>query len=429
MKICKNCGKEVAGEFKYCNSCGAEIEEVTDENVEIQPTENTVEQSNINEYQNVQPADTNDEYLLLISKSKTKRKRVSMNKIASQVLKKTKGKIIIICSLVLVTVILLCSIIIPTMSNGNKKFKSEEELLSYLTGVYSSDMEYTYSYFIFDKNNKLYHDFTQHDFNYYFQEYLKTTKDIESLKNMTFEDCIDNMMKNRVKSIDAEFQYKKGKIIFDDGGNQRTIDVKKDAIILTFGDSTYSMYKLSDSPVTCEEMKENFEEAKKQGFDALEFVPSFSALKKEIKTNSKTSHFVNTNWQMSAINNKEDMSTFILGNCTNTKNSSKAFLSYIDGVKGEGIMMYTSDLTVSLDDLLTIVDLYLNNVPTYPGDFAHDEIKEQMFKGKTIQNSDGTVCNSEFNLYGINFDATVIEKINGQMIYMITVYPKEIVLS
>ncbi|MBR2952798.1 MAG: zinc ribbon domain-containing protein [Clostridia bacterium] len=71
MKTCKNCGKEVAEEFKYCNSCGAEIEEVTDENVDIESIENTAEQPEVNEYQNIQPADSNDEYLPLISNSKT----------------------------------------------------------------------------------------------------------------------------------------------------------------------------------------------------------------------------------------------------------------------------------------------------------------------------------------------------------------------
>lgn len=70
MKICQNCGKEVAEDFKYCNSCGAEVEDATDENVDVESTENTVEQSDVNVYQNVQPADSNDEYLPLISKSK-----------------------------------------------------------------------------------------------------------------------------------------------------------------------------------------------------------------------------------------------------------------------------------------------------------------------------------------------------------------------
>ncbi|MBQ8767805.1 MAG: zinc ribbon domain-containing protein [Clostridia bacterium] len=71
MKICQNCGKELAEEFKYCNSCGAEIEETNNKEVVVSTTESTGEQSTVNEYQDIQSVESNDEYISLISKSKT----------------------------------------------------------------------------------------------------------------------------------------------------------------------------------------------------------------------------------------------------------------------------------------------------------------------------------------------------------------------
>ena len=354
--------------------------------------------------------------------------KLNWGKIKDFLFKNKKRKIIVACTFALAVVLLLCAILIPVLSNMNKKFEREEDMLTYMTGVYTYAGES--KYIIFDVDNKCYRgdSFSYGAFCSYFTEYLSTTKDLDAVKNLTFEECINNM--EILPYEDAEYQYSKGKIILE---KNDTIDIKKDVKTISDSKKTYYMRKLADTPLACDEFKENFEKAKDSGINAKQFVPSFSELKELIKSDSKTSALVNTNYSMSAINNNEDMDMFFLGKCTNANSSEKekACISTLssDSINGAGLSLFSTDPTVSLNDLLTIIDLYLQDVPTYPGESAHADIKNEMQNGKLIQKNTGNIINSDFNLYGIYFQTTCQERTDGTVMYMISVHPKTISLS
>lgn len=352
--------------------------------------------------------------------------KLNWGKIKDFLFKNKKRKIIVACTFALAVVLLLCAILIPVLSNMNKKFESEEDMLTYMTGVYTCAGES--KYIIFDVDNKCYRgdSFSYGAFCSYFTEYLSTTKDLDAVKNLTFEECINNM--EILPYEDAEYQYSKGKIILK---KNDTIDIKKDVKTISDSKKTYYMRKLADTPLACDEFKENFEKAKDSGINAKQFVPSFSELKEQIKSNSRTSNLVNTNYNMAAINNNEKMNMFFLGKCTKANVSEQAYISALDSdaANGSGLMLMSTDPTVSLEDLLSIIDLYLQDVPTYPGESAHGEIKNEIYNGKFIQNNNGDIINSEFNLYGIYFTTTYQARTNGTTMYKISVHPKTIILS
>lgn len=360
--------------------------------------------------------------------------KLNFGKIKDFLFKNKKRKIIVACAFALAVVLLLCAILIPVLSNTNKMFKSEAEMLTYMTGVYVSE-EYKDEFYIFNENEKCYKMFSKDDFVSYFEKNLSETKDLETLKNMTFEECITNMTQAYLEPISLDFNYTNNKIFIygDISAHDRTITINDDSITIyyPFRDYTSNFKKLADTPLECDELKENFENAKKAGVNALELVPSFKELKELIKSDSKTSALVNTNYSMSAINDNEDMDMFFLGKCTKANQQESAFISNVDSsaADGAGLMLKSTDPTVSLNGLLTIIDLYLQDVPTYPGESAHGEIRDKINNGKAFHDSNGTGTISEFNLYGIDFRIVYSENPNGTTLYYMILHPKTISLS
>ena len=351
--------------------------------------------------------------------------KLNFVKVKDFLFKNKKRKIIVACAFALAIVLLLCAILIPVLSKINKRFKSEEEMLTYMTGVYApQNRDKVDAYYIFDVNNKCYSgsSFSYGHFRSYFSEYLGATKNLDAVKKLTFEECINSI--EIIPFKDAEFQYSKGRIILKESKTTLTIDIKKDAIMISDSGNTYRIWKLADTPLECDAFKENFETAKKAGINISEFLPDFKELTERIKSDSRTSALVNTNYNMSAINNS-DMDLFYLGKCTKANQNESAFISKTN----EGLLLRSTDPTVSLNGLLTIIDLYLQDVPTYPGESVHADIKSEIQNGKVILNNNGNIINSEFNLYDINFQTDYQERINGTTMYMISVHPKTISLS
>ena len=351
--------------------------------------------------------------------------KLNFVKVKDFLFKNKKRKIIVACAFALAIVLLLCAILIPVLSKMNKRFKSEEEMLTYMTGVYApQNRDKVDAYYIFDVNNKCYSgsSFSYGHFRSYFSEYLGATKNLDAVKKLTFEECINSI--EIIPFKDAEFQYSKGRIILKESKTTLTIDIKKDAIMISDSGNTYRIWKLADTPLECDAFKENFETAKKAGINISEFLPDFKELTERIKSDSRTSALVNTNYNMSAINNS-DMDLFYLGKCTKANQNESAFISKTN----EGLLLRSTDPTVSLNGLLTIIDLYLQDVPTYPGESVHADIKSEIQNGKVILNNNGNIINSEFNLYDINFQTDYQERINGTTMYMISVHPKTISLS
>lgn len=340
-----------------------------------------------------------------------------MKKVMEFLFQNKKRKIITICSFVLAVVILLSAILIPVVSNMNKSFKSEEEMHEYLFGTWQIDGKY---YFI-GNDGVAAPGFSSY-FNKYFVEIIKSAKDVEVIENLTLESCEDSLISEfGFKEVDYYPTAANGHVVFKELHIKIYIKLNNRIVAFKAGEEV-SIIKISDDiSLIHDDIIEIFNDTK-NNLSISDFIPSFSELKELIKTDSKTSHLVNTTWQMSAINNSDDMMFFYLGNCTSDKQSSKAWLGELD----EGIMLYTTDLTVSLNDLLTIVDLYLQDVPTYPGESVHDEIKEEMFNGNVRQTNYGPIIYADFNLYGIYFETTIQDQYNGPMLYMIDVYPKEI---
>lgn len=351
--------------------------------------------------------------------------KLNFVKVKDFLLKNKKRKIIVACAFALAIVLLLCAILIPVLSKMNKRFKSEEEMLTYMTGVYApQNRDKVDAYYIFDVNNKCYSgsSFSYGHFRSYFSEYLGATKNLDAVKKLTFEECINSI--EIIPFKDAEFQYSKGRIILKESKTTLTIDIKKDAIMISDSENTYRIWKLADTPLECDAFKEKFETAKKAGINISEFLPDFKELTERIKSDSRTSALVNTNYNMSAINNS-DMDLFYLGKCTKANQKESAFISKAD----EGLMLKSTDPTVSLNDLLTIIDLYLQDVPTYPSESAHGEIRDKINNGKAFHDSNGTGTISEFNLYGIDFRIVYSENPNGTTLYHMILRPKTISLS
>lgn len=351
--------------------------------------------------------------------------KLNFVKVKDFLFKNKKRKIIVACAFALAIVLLLCAILIPVLSKMNKRFKSEEEMLTYMTGVYApQNRDKVDAYYIFDVNNKCYSgsSFSYGHFRSYFSEYLGATKNLDAVKKLTFEECINSI--EIIPFKDAEFQYSKGRIILKESKTTLTIDIKKDAIMISDSGNTYRIWKLADTPLECDAFKENFETAKKAGINISEFLPDFKELTERIKTDSRTSALVNTNYNMSAINNS-DMDLFYLGKCTKANQNESAFISKTN----ERLLLRSTDPTVSLNGLLTIIDLYLQDVPTYPGESVHADIRSEIQNGKVILNNNGNIINSEFNLYDIYFQTDYQERINGTTMYMISVHPKTISLS
>lgn len=353
--------------------------------------------------------------------------KLNFGKIKDFLFKSKKRTIIVVCAFALAVVLLLCAVLIPELSK--KSFKSEAEMLTYMKGVYYASDGFWRHYYVFNENGKCYRNSFDF-FSSYFTEYLGETKDVEALKNMAFEDCMNNIMQSYLEPVkDLEIQYANNKIIFKDQLYESTVSINKDNSITVHYNADGSNYncnmkKLADTPLECNEFKEKFENAKRAGINALELVPNFKELTERIKSDSRTSALVNTNYNMSAINNS-DMDLFYLGKCTKANQKESAFISKTD----EGLLLFSTDPTVSLNGLLTILDLYLQDVPTYPGESAHADIKNEIQNGKLIQNNNGNIINSEFNLYGIYFRTSYQERINGTTMYMISVHPKTISLS
>ncbi len=351
--------------------------------------------------------------------------KLNFVKVKDFLFKNKKRKIIVACAFALAIVLLLCAILIPVLSKMNKRFQSEEEMLTYMTGVYApQNRDKVDAYYIFDVNNKCYSgiNFSYGHFRSYFSEYLGATKNLDAVKKLTFEECINSI--EIIPFKDAEFQYSKGRIILKESKTTLTIDIKKDAIMISDSGNTYRIWKLADTPLECDAFKENFETAKKAGINISEFLPDFKELTERIKSDSRTSALVNTNYNMSAINNS-DMDLFYLGKCTKANQKESAWISKTN----EGLLLRSTDPTVSLNGLLTIIDLYLQDVPTYPGESVHADIKSEIQNGKVILNNNGNIINSEFNLYDIYFQTDYQERINGTTMYMISVHPKTISLS
>lgn len=358
--------------------------------------------------------------------------KLNFVKVKDFLFKNKKRKIIVACAFALAIVLLLCAILIPVLSKMNKRFKSEEEMLTYMTGVYApQNRDKVDAYYIFDVNNKCYSgsSFSYGHFRSYFSEYLGATKNLDAVKKLTFEECINSI--EIIPFKDAEFQYSKGRIILKESKTTLTIDIKKDAIMISDSGNTYRIWKLADTPLECDAFKENFETAKKAGINISEFLPDFKELKERIKTDSRTSALVNTNYSMSAINDNEDMDTFFLGKCTKADQKESAWIYDVDSsaTDGAGLTLFSTDRTVSLEDLLTILDLYLKDVPTYPGESAHGEIKDKIYNGEFIVSNNGLITNSEFSLFGIDFTTSYQERNDAIKMYWISVHPKSISLS
>lgn len=357
--------------------------------------------------------------------------KLNFVKIKDFLFKSKKRTIIVVCAFALAVVLLICAILIPALSNKNtsltnKGFKSEAEMLTYMTGVYTSDGGYS-DYYIFNEDGKCYRNFFDDVFSSYFAEYLSETKDLEALKNMTFEECMNNIMQSYLEPIDdIEIKPSSNSIVFKSEAYESTVRINNDSVTVyyQFSGDTFNMKKLADTPLECDVFKEKFENAKKSGIDALVLVPGFKELKERIKTDSRASALVNTNYNMSAINNS-DMDMFYLGKCTKANQNESAFISKTD----EGLLLYSTDRTVSLEDLLTILDLYLKDVPTYPGESAHGEIKDKIYNGEFILSNNGLITDSEFSLFGIDFRTSYQERNDAIKMYWISVHPKTISLS
>lgn len=360
--------------------------------------------------------------------------KLNFVKIKDFLFKNKKRKIIIACAFAMAVILTVCAVLIPELSK--KRFKSETEMLTYMKGVYYASDGFWRHYYVFNENGKCYRNSFDF-FSSYFTEYLVETKDVEALKNMSFEDCMNNIMQSYLEPVkDLEIQYANNKIIFKDQLYESTVSINKDNSITVHynadgSDYNCNMKKLADTPLECNEFKEKFENAKRAGINALELVPNFKELKERIKTDSRTSALVNTNYSMSAINNNEDMDTFFLGKCTRTDQKKAAWIYDVDSsaADGAGLTLYSTDPTVSLEDLLTILDLYLKDVPTYPGESAHGEIKDKIYNGNFIVGNNALVTNSEFSLFGIDFRTSYQERNDAIKMYWISVHPKTISLS
>ncbi len=318
-----------------------------------------------------------------------------MSKIKNFLFQNKKRKIITICSFVLAIVILLSAILIPAISNMDKNFKTEEEMYDYFFGTWKIDGRY---YFVGSDGVAT----TNYLFEDYFIEMIKSAKDVEVIKDLTLESCEESIISELVfREVYYHPKAVSGHVYFK--GLDIEIYIKRNNRIVAFEDGEeVSITKISDDiSLVHDDIIEMFNDAKKDDLLISNFIPSFSELKELIKTDSKTSSLVNTTPQMSVINDSEDMTMFFLGNCTNAQQSS-AYLSDTD----DGIMLVTSDPTISIDELLAIIDVYLQDCPTYPGVSAHDEIKNEIKNGEVKYLPAATIINSEFTLYNIKFKVT-----------------------
>lgn len=326
-----------------------------------------------------------------------------MLKLKELLFKDKKRKIITICSLVLAVVILLSLILTPIFEDMNKRFKNEDELYSYMNGTW----EYLDNYIIFE-NGEVY-VVKSLPFYDYILEIYKTTKDINAAKSLTFEECISKIKTNLQAEENVSWVPKKGEVILHPLGNSSfdiaiVIEIKKDKVLIqdyTATDNKMIPFeKISDNTdLIIDDFKAEFERVKSNGISTKTFLPtSFSKFKEQVRNNPKTSSLVNKSTFYYATND-DSKQMLMLGD--NPPKYAEAFVSPMD----DGITLM-NDNTISLNDLLLIIDVYLQDLPTYPGESCHQTIKEKIWSGKEVYGTDSNnppvIC-SEFDLYGVSF--------------------------
>lgn len=349
-----------------------------------------------------------------------------MTKIKDLLFKDKKRKIITIFSLVLV-VVLFSTILIPVFEDMNKRFKNNDELYSYMSGTW----KYMDDYIIFE-NDKVYvvKDLPFYD---YILDIYKTTKNIETVKNLTFEDCIAKIKTNLQAEESVSWVPKKGEVIIHPLGNCSfdvaiVIEIKKDKVLITDYTATnnqmISFEKVSnDTNLIIDELKNEFNEFKKN-LKAKDFIPNFSKFKERVRNNPNTSSLVNKS-TFYYTTNDDSKRMLMLGD--NPPKFTEACVTPIDN----GIML-VNDNTVSLNDLLLIIDVYLQDLPTYPGESGHQTIKEKIWNGEKVYGTDSNnapvIC-SEFDLYGVSFYTQYFKYQYSYDRYIISIYIDKSILK
>lgn len=292
-----------------------------------------------------------------------------MTKIKNLLFKDKKRKVITICSLVLAIIILLFAILIPTISNMNKHFASEKELFEHIQGTYSRTISIESRYIV--KNSQIIH-ITKSDFSDFVKNYLLETKDISATKNLELEMCEDLLLSKYGEVIKTECSPKKGIITiypqgFEDGVK---INVKKDGLVSQnekFGLSKHSGETQISKDKYCIDF---FNEAKKTGFKTEEFLPTSKEFDQRLIDAN-----LNTLFSMNYL---------------------------------KGLYQKTKELTISntqyvgFDRMFDVIYQYMKDIPGF-SENAKSEILAEIRKGEVRDALKGTVLESKFTLYGVDF--------------------------
>lgn len=297
-----------------------------------------------------------------------------MTKIKNLLFKDKKRKTITLCSLMLVVVIMFSIILIPVFLDMNKSFKNNDELYSYMNGTW----KYMDDYIIFE-NDKVYvvKDLPFYD---YILDVYKTTKNIDSVKKLAFEDCIAEIKTILQAEESVSWVSKKGEVIIHPLGNCSfdvaiIIEIKKDQVLITdytaTGNEMISFEKISnDTNLIIDDLKTEFDKVKSKGFDTAMFLPD-----------------------------SQEFDQRLIDANLNTLFSMK-FLS--------GLYQKTKELTISntqyvgFDRMFDVIYQYMKDVPGFSTD-AKSEILAEIRKGEVRDALKGTVIESKFTLYGVNF--------------------------
>ncbi len=296
-----------------------------------------------------------------------------MTKIKDLLFKDKKRKMITICSLVLV-VVLFSTILIPVFEDMNKRFKNNDELYSYMSGTW----KYMDDYIIFE-NDKVYvvKDLPFYD---YILDVYKTTKSIETVKNLTFEDCIAKIKTNLQAEENVSWVPKKGEVIIHPLGNCSfdvaiVIEIKKDKVLITDYTSTnnqmISFEKVSnDTNLIIDDLKTEFDKVKSSGFSTTIFLPDSQAFDQRLIDAN-----LNTLFSMNYL---------------------------------KGLYQKTKELTISntqylgYDRMFDVIYQYMKDIPGF-SENAKSEILAEIRKGEVRDALKGTVLESKFTLYGVDF--------------------------
>ncbi len=297
-----------------------------------------------------------------------------MLKLKELFFKNKKRKIITICSLVLAVVILLSLILTPIFEDMNKRFKSDDELYSYMNGTW----EYLGNYIVFE-NGEVY---VVKSLPFYdcILEVYETTKDINAAKSLTFEECISKIKTNLQAEESVSWAPKKGEVILHPLGNSSfdtaiVIEIKKDKVLIqdyTATDNKMIPFeKISDNTdLIIDDFKAEFERVKSNGISTKTFLPTSEEFDKRLIDAN-----LNTLFSMKFMN---------------------------------GLYQTSKELTISntqyvgFDRMFDVIYEYMKDIPGFSVN-AKSEILAEIGKGEVRDALKGTVIESKFTLYGVNF--------------------------